>query len=114
MDAPDVHYVERVSASADRLMRTEIKTRQDISRTQQELVRVAADVELEMESLKRELLQLDHDVKQTVERVKSTVSSFKTVVKKGDFQRLQQRIDLWAPEQRITREQFKKMLEERA
>lgn len=93
-----------------RLERQEIAIRQDVSRTHQELVRMVAELELEMESLHHELVSLDGEMKRTIERAKSMVAGFKPAVKRGDLMRLQNRIDTWAPEQRISREQFKRML----
>jgi hypothetical protein len=105
-------YANRVDGGLQRLERQEIAIRQDVARTQQELVRMVAELELEMEALHHELAGLEGEMKRTVERAKSVVNGFKPAVKRGDLMRLQNRIDIWAPEQRISREQFKRMLEE--
>ena len=105
-------YTGRIDGSLQRLERQEIAIRQDVARTQQELVRMVADLEIEMESLHKELAGLTLEMKRTIERAKTTVAGFKPAVKRGDLTRLQNRIDTWAPEQKISREQFKRMLEE--
>jgi hypothetical protein len=104
-------YEQRVSDRLARLEHLELVTRQDIAHTQQELVRMTADIELEMEALRKDLGTLDGEMHKSVDEVKFIVGKFKTVVKKGDLQRLQNRIDMWAPQDKITREQFKKLLE---
>jgi len=106
----DAEYVGRVSGRADTLQRYEIRTRQEIAHTQQALVRATADIEMEMESLKIELSALELDMRRTIDRVKFSIGQFKQVVKRGDLERLQRRADLWAPESRITREQFKTLV----
>jgi hypothetical protein len=107
---PD-EYEQRVSDRLARLEHLELVTRQDIAHTQQELVRMNADIELEMEALRKELGELDGEMRNSVGQVKAIVGKFKTVVKKGDLQRLQNRVDMWAPQEKITREQFKRLLE---
>jgi predicted nucleic acid-binding Zn-ribbon protein len=106
----DPGFIERLDGKIGSLQRYEIATRQHILHTQQELARSTADIELELEALKKELGELDAQIHVTVVRVKDAITRFRSVVKKSELVRLQQRIDLWAPEQKITREQFKRML----
>lgn len=103
---------ERVEAGIARLERTEVGIRQDIVRTQELLVRSVADIELEMQALKAELRLLDAELQRTVDRAKKVVGRYRGVVKGGDLARLQNRIELWAPEKRVTRDQFRKMLQD--
>jgi hypothetical protein len=110
---PDPQYVERVEGRVQRIERAEITTRQDIGRTNEELERARGDILAEMALLREDLLRLEQETAGAVERVKATVAQFKTVVKKGDIARLQARIDLWSPQDRITRGQFVRMLAQR-
>lgn len=103
---------ERLLATQARLERTEIALRQDVGHTQELLVRGVAGVELEVQALKEELSQLEQDFARTIARAKLAVGQYRAVVKRGDMARLQNRIDSWGPERRLTREQFRKMLEE--
>ena len=103
---------ERLLAAQARLERTEISLRQDVGHTQELLVRGVADVELELQALKHELEQLEQEFAQTIVRAKRVVGQYRAVVKQGDMARLQHRIDVWGPERRLTRAQFRKMLEE--
>jgi predicted nucleic acid-binding Zn-ribbon protein len=105
-------YILRVLGRSERLERFGIACRQDIMRTQQEMIRSRVDLEVEMEALKREIVQLEIEVQRTMQRVKYAVGLFRNVAKKGDLSRLQQRVDYWAPEKRITRKQFLDLLAE--
>jgi predicted nucleic acid-binding Zn-ribbon protein len=108
---PESGYEARVEANLSRLERFEISTRQDIAHTQQEIVRAIADIQIEMEGLKSEIVLLEHEMKRTAATAKDVVVQFRPSAKRGEFARLQSRIDAWAPEKRITRDQFKKMLD---
>ncbi|HIH24117.1 TPA: hypothetical protein HA251_03730 [Candidatus Woesearchaeota archaeon] len=106
----DPAYVDRVSERVQRTERAEITVRQDVFHTHEEFDRTMADIAVEVAQLRDALAIIEHDVASVVERVKHSLSMFKTVVKQGDMARLQSRVDLWAPETRITREQFARML----
>jgi hypothetical protein len=108
----DVQYLGRIRDRAAGLQRKEIVIRQDISHTQHSLVRVSADIELELEALRNEIVTLEHIAHQTVGRVRAAVFFFKNVAKRADLVRLQQRSDAWAPQEKITKEQFGRMLED--
>lgn len=103
---------ERLLGIQSRLERAEITLRQDVRHTQELLVRGVADMELEVQSLKSELTQLEQEFAHTVTRAKQVVGEYRAVMKHADLARLQNRIDVWGPERRMTREQFRKMLEE--
>ena len=106
----DSDYLARIEDRMTRLQRKEIAMRQDVSQSNLELARSSADIELELEALKKELADLEHELHRTVVRLRMAVGLFKTVAKKGDFSRLQSRVDLWSPETRVTRTQFLRML----
>lgn len=107
----DPAYVDRVSERVQRTERAEITVRQDIFHTHEEFDSTMADIAVEIAQLRDALINIEQDVASVVERVKHSLSMFKTVVKQGDMARLQSRVDLWAPETRITREQFARMLQ---
>ena len=108
----DAAYLERLDGRLGRLEHNEITTRQDIAHAKEELSRVQGGIGMELASLELELAALDDEVHATVERIKLTMAAFKTVSKKGDLQRLQSRIDAWAPEQKITKKQFLRLLQD--
>lgn len=107
----DPAYVDRVSERVQRTERAEITVRQDVFHTHEEFDRTMTDIAVEVAQLRDALTIIDRDVASLIERVKHVLSMFKTVVKQGDMARLQSRVDLWAPETRITREQFARMLQ---
>jgi hypothetical protein len=108
----DPEYVEKIASRMDQLERKEISLRQDTAHTKQELDRMQEDISLEIASLRQELLALEVQVNQSVEQVKLVLAKFKSVSKKGDLQKLQAKVDAWAPEQKMSRKQFKELLEE--
>jgi hypothetical protein len=103
--------MDHLEQNAAKLEHGEIALRQDVHHTQELLVRAVASIELEMHSLKTELLALEGEMQSTIDRAKKVVGQYKGVVKRGDMMRLQNRADVWAPEKRITREQFKRLIE---
>lgn len=109
----DPMYVERVAARAIRLERIEIGVRQDISHTDANLVQLSEDMHDELIAMHNDLNSLSKETDAVVVRIKETIGKFKDVVKKNDMARLQTRIDLWNPQGKVSREQFKRMLEDR-
>jgi predicted nucleic acid-binding Zn-ribbon protein len=101
---------EKVIIASDRVLKTERQLHHATGRTQQELVRIAADMESEIARIKMDVHALEEETHATVEAAKRTIGSFHAVIKERELARLKQRIDAWAPEKRITREQFKRML----
>jgi hypothetical protein len=108
----DQNYLAKLESRMEQLEQREIKTRQDISHAKQELDLTKEALTIELASLKGELSQLDAQVAQSIERVKLVLTNFKHVSKKGDLQRLQARVDAWAPEQKVSRKQFIDLLQE--
>jgi hypothetical protein len=47
-----------------------------------------------------------------VRRVESMVDEFRRLARANEYARLRERVDAWAPEERITREQFLRMLKD--
>ncbi len=107
----DLQYVERVAARTIRLERAEIGVRQDIARTHEDMLRLSTDLHDEMLSMHQELNVLAKETDQIVDHLKHILIQFKDVAKRQDMNRLQARVDVWAPETKISRDQFKRMLE---
>ena len=103
-------YLDRTMRKADALEQAELSMRARTAAATHHLARVLADLEQELASLEQELTLLDAETKQAAQRVKIAVAHFRTVVKRKELLRLQQRIDNWKPEQLISRDQFEKML----
>ena len=107
-----MEYIDQLEKRSNGLMRKSVATREGMKHTSRELNRGKADLQQEMLAIQLELAELSEAVQQTMNRVKTAVDQFRYIVKKGDVNRLQQRVDAWAPEKKISRDEFKKMLEE--
>ncbi len=111
--AIDPQYLERVAARSIRLERIEISVRQDINHTDASLVQLSEDIHDEIAVLHRDVDSISKETDKVVMRIKETIGKFKDVVKKSDMTRMQTRIDVWNPQGKVSREQFKRMLENR-
>jgi len=70
-------------------------------------------VKTQIETVQKELVQVERDMQRSMDDIRKTVAKFQYVIKKGDFERLQSRIDVLAPEKKVTKEEFRKMLIEK-
>ncbi len=111
--AIDPLYLERVAARPIRLERVEIGVRQDIAHTESSLVQLSEDLHDELSAMHKDIDEISKETDLVVIRIKETIGKFKNVVKKNDMDRIQTRIDVWNPQGKVSREQFKRMLANR-
>jgi len=103
--------MKRAEEKLEYLERMEIGVRQDVAHTHQAQERMTQDLHQELQQLKEELVLVDVEMRKVMTKVRGTLEQFKTAVKKGDLARLQAKADMWAPEKRITKKQFEKMID---
>lgn len=103
-------YLQRLSRRTDELQQKSLHVQESIIRTKRDTLRFQQSATQELESLKRELNDIDHDCKLAVQAVRETVQRFRRVTKIGDLKRLQQKIDAWHPEEKLSKRSFRRML----
>jgi hypothetical protein len=106
----DDRYLTRVHARLQTLEQQESTMKLRLHETTREMVRVTASTEVELGRLKEDLASLERDVRLTADRLRETMLHFHALARSTELERLQARIEQWAPEQRVTTEQFKRML----
>ena len=110
--ATEIPYAERIAARADKLHRETIATQKEIISSRRALDRARDEMRQEFAMLRGELAALDAALGGTVQGVTASVHAFQRVAKRHEFVRLQQRIDAWAPERKLSRDAFKRMIED--
>jgi len=105
-------YEAVVSQRAMRLEGTSLDVDTDTKSIRDALERSRDRTERELKIVADEVLRLHEQTTASMARVSQMVERFQTVVKKKELERLQRRVDAWAPEQKITREMFRRFLED--
>jgi hypothetical protein len=108
----DTNYLGRLESRMAALERRSLVSREELKHTGRDLLLMHSDLRIELDALKKDLSDLDVKTKLAVDRLKHTIAQFRTTAKQGDLSRIQSRVDAWAPESRITRAQFKRLIEQ--
>ncbi len=108
----DPEYVRRIHNRSILLEKKSLASRESVKATKMYFERGKTELAMEIASLNTELNELDEQIHTAVDMVKSAVDKFQYVAKAGDLKRLQQRVDAWAPEQKISRDKYKQLLED--
>lgn len=105
-------YLTTVLARAAQLERSTFAVRSELVHTARTLERTRESFGVELTRVQHELKLLEREVAQTIRSVESTVHKFRRVVKRAELARLQQRVDVWAPEKKVSRVAFQRLLQD--
>ncbi|MBR9700781.1 hypothetical protein GOV11_02860 [Candidatus Woesearchaeota archaeon] len=108
----DPAYLNRLEKRTESLARSTLMTREQIKRTDDLKTRGQEDLQTEMQDLHIELAKVKVELTVAIGRIGQIVRMFQNVAVKSDVQHIQARIDAWAPETRISRREFLKMLQD--
>jgi len=74
--------------------------------------RTDMEVQTQIQWLKEELAELTRYGHSTTERAHTVLRAYRLSAKKADLQRVSARVDQWAPQTRISAQQFQRMIDD--
>lgn len=104
------YHLMKLAERAQALLIRSGALHRDMDVTRRSLVRMNESFSSEFENLKRDVSLLDQETLVSVDSVKRVASGFHGAVRVADLSRLQSRVDVWAPERRLSRDQFRALL----
>lgn len=105
-------YMQSLERKSRSLVRTSIIAREATKHAKREFLRSEQALRTELEQLHSDFSGLDSELKTSITRARHAVSLFRDVAQRKDIERLNQRVSSWSPEKRISRESFKRLLED--
>ncbi len=109
---PETSPSDRLAQRAHLLEQRSTSMREHAIASQRTMQRIERDLPTELRALQQEIESTQRETHACVESAKVIVDRFQNVSKRGDLARVRSRIDAWAPEQKVSRESFLRLLEE--
>jgi len=74
--------------------------------------RLHGELKIESADFEADIRKLDNELADIVRRVQALIAAFKSSARAHEYERLTRRVDAWKGEQFITRDEYRKMLDE--